>query len=160
MSDSVVVLGPSGSGKTTYLHEQRSKCQHSIYCDCTSPPLIPYLNTLENCALVSQLPKVVVPLAQQLEIEHLLRRPISKLSRGEAQRSAVLRELLRPNYITLLLDEPTSSLDERLSFYVMKAISDRGNCIVATHDVKFQYMFDEVIELEDRDKSIPSKSVG
>jgi ABC-type bacteriocin/lantibiotic exporter with double-glycine peptidase domain len=73
----------------------------------------------------------------------------SKLSGGQRQMIFLLRILLSKNPI-IILDEPTSSLDDRSSKYVMKLLSDivkERTVILITHDKKLGDMADRKIEL-------------
>ena len=78
--------------------------------------------------------------------------PPSRLSRGQRQRVALARALAiqRP---FLLLDEPTSSLDEDAKKIVMKMVrehADAGSAVlIATHDHTILPLVDRVLYIKD-----------
>lgn len=78
---------------------------------------------------------------------------VSKISGGEAQRVSLARTLANQPEV-LLLDEPTSSLDEanRLSIegLVMEVIRQNGmSCVMVTHDLEqAERMADKVLVLD------------
>lgn len=72
-----------------------------------------------------------------------------KLSGGQRQMIFLLRVLLSKNPI-IILDEPTSSLDDRSSKYVMKLLGDimkSRTVIMITHDTKLGDIVDRKVEL-------------
>lgn len=91
----------------------------------------------------------VKEIARDLWLEHTLGRPASTMSGGELRRLAVARALItRPELI--LLDEPTSSLDEETAFNVWSLISEyhknyNPTIIIATHDKNGLKFSDKVI---------------
>jgi len=73
----------------------------------------------------------------------------SKLSGGQKQMIFLLRVLLSNNPI-IILDEPTSSLEDRSSKYVMKILGDimkSRTVIMITHDTKLGNIADRKIDL-------------
>jgi ABC-type Fe3+/spermidine/putrescine transport system ATPase subunit len=82
--------------------------------------------------------KIVLKLAEALEITHLLHRPIDTLSGGEQQRVSICRALaVRPEIV--MFDEPFSNLDrnmkERLWRKLKQLVLEAGITVVfATHD--------------------------
>lgn len=62
--------------------------------------------------------------ADKLEIENQLTKPCSRMSLGQQQRIAILRALSRP-FGWMLLDEPFSHLDKRISGVAMELILQR-----------------------------------
>ncbi len=78
--------------------------------------LFPQLTAMENILLKSDLtnaysPNEIKDIAERLNIESHLNKPISTLSYGQRQRIAIIRALCQP-FEFLLLDEPFSHLDE------------------------------------------------
>lgn len=74
---------------------------------------------------------------KMLHLENLKDEKVLKISRGEAQRVAILRAIMtKPRLI--ILDEPTSSLDKENSIIVMdflKKISDNTLILFSSHDI-------------------------
>ena len=82
--------------------------------------------------------------------EASLYKKVYQLSGGEQQRVSLIRVLLKEPKI-LFADEPTASLDEKNSLFVMdtlKELRDEGvTIIVVTHDKALLPHFDRVIDL-------------
>lgn len=79
-------------------------------------------------------------LAERLGLQSLLDRPPHQLSGGQMQRAALARALVRQPRL-LLLDEPSSSLDdaatEALLQLVVELVAEHGvSLLVATHDAR------------------------
>jgi spermidine/putrescine transport system ATP-binding protein len=160
------LLGPSGSGKTTLLrllggfevadHGQilhRGKdithlapFHRSVRTVFQRYALFPHLDVFENIAFSLRLQKRpnaevaerVTELLDLLEISHLEKRSVEKLSGGEQQRVALARALAsRPE--VLLLDEPFSALDlklrEKMQLELLSLKKKLGvTMIFVTHD--------------------------
>jgi putative ABC transport system ATP-binding protein len=78
-------------------------------------------------------------LLTQVGLKDYAGRDVANLSGGEAQRVSVARTLAN-SPLALLLDEPTSSLDEAAKLEVesaiQKVVRDQGlTCVMVTHDV-------------------------
>ena len=88
--------------------------------------------------------------AEELGIEGLLDAKAYSLSGGEARRVVVARALATGRPL-LLLDEPTSNLDEETSLRVWRAIESRrrsgATILVATHDQAGARYADKIIEV-------------
>lgn len=82
----------------------------------------------------------VEALAERLGLGSLLERPAHRLSGGQMQRAALARALVREPRL-LLLDEPSSSLDDAATTVLMDLVvelaAERGVALlVATHDAR------------------------
>jgi len=183
------LLGPSGSGKSTLLNvigcivepsngrmqldgeavydgrwlrpDLRQLRLEKIGFIFQSHNLLPFLNSLENVAVVLDLAKRnrkqanerAMELLDYLEVGHRANAAVSHLSGGEAQRVAIARALAnRPRII--LADEPTAALDSQRARIVMdllrKVASEQQAAILAvTHDEKIFDRFDQIFHLRD-----------
>jgi putative ABC transport system ATP-binding protein len=185
----VGLLGPSGSGKSTLLNvigcivePSSGRMQldgEAVYHKRWLRPdlrrlrlekigfifqfhnLLPFLNSLENVAVVLDLAKRdrkqandrAMELLDYLEVGNRANAAVSHLSGGEAQRVAIARALAnRPRII--LADEPTAALDSQRARIVMdllrKVASEQQAAILAvTHDEKVFDRFDQIFHLRD-----------
>ena len=153
----IAITGPSGCGKTTLL---RSICglekldSGSVYLndeDITNDPpekrgiglifqrpvLFPHLSVEGNLLLGNKKGDVTKAL-EEVGLSEFQNRRIESLSGGEGQRVALARALLATPKV-LLLDEPFSSLDEKLSDKLVldvRAILKQRKCpsILVTHN--------------------------
>lgn len=171
----VAIIGPSGSGKSTLLRlvaglePTTSGSLNLGKADAaTIPPqqrnigmlfqqesLYPHMSVAENIRFAKPKPADVESwkkrfdeLVVWMELESLLHRMPQQLSGGEQQRVALARALIR-NPSILLLDEPLSHLDRRLSRAVQSQIlaaQSRFNItmLYVTHDL------DEALAFADR----------
>lgn len=142
------IFGPSGSGKTTMLRaiagleningaiirfNDMTWQDHSLFVPVhernigfvfQQPSLFPHLNVRENLeyGFNRQVPGKrqvsIEEAARMLEIENLLHRKPDELSGGEQQRVAIARTLSASPGL-LLMDEPLSSLDNKLKQLIL-----------------------------------------
>jgi len=185
----VALLGPSGSGKTTLLNviacildpsEGTMSLEGDVVFDqrwlrtdlrrlrldkigfiFQSHNLLPFLNAIDNVAIVLQLAGYdhaaarnrAVELLEYLEVGNRKNAFPAKLSGGEAQRVAIARALAnRPRII--LADEPTAALDSKRAQIVMDllrklAVDQSAAVIAVTHDEKIFDRFDRMFMLRD-----------
>ena len=160
----IAITGPSGCGKTTLL---RSICgleqldSGSVYLndeDITNDPpekrgiglifqrpvLFPHLSVEGNLLLGNKNGDVTKAL-EEVGLSEFQNRRIESLSGGEGQRVALARALLAQPKV-LLLDEPFSSLDEKLSDKLVldvRAILKQRKCpsILVTHNKNIAEQF-------------------
>jgi putative ABC transport system ATP-binding protein len=163
--DVVAVVGPSGAGKSSLLrlmnrldeptsgtvwiqgrdyrtippNELRSRVgmvmQSAHLFPGTVADNLQYGPRQRDEELTSQ---ALEELLSQVNLEGFAGRDVTKLSGGEAQRVSLARSLANQPEV-LLLDEPTSSLDEAnqadVESLISQIIRDRGlTCVVVTHD--------------------------
>ena len=177
-----VLLGPSGSGKSTLLNiiggidgadsgsitiqgerlEDMKEKKLSLYRRkhlgyiFQMYNLIPNLTVRENIevgACLSDKPLEVDELLTTLGLYEHQRKLPNQLSRGQQQRTAIGRAIVK-NPDILLCDEPTGALDYNTSKEILKLIETvnhkYGNTIVmVTHNDAIKDMADRVVKLRD-----------
>jgi len=185
----VALRGPSGSGKTTLLNviacilepsEGTMSLEGEVVYDqrwlrydlrrvrldkigfiFQFHNLLPFLNAIDNVAIVLQLAGYghsvarnrAIELLEYLEVGNRKNAFPAKLSGGEAQRVAIARALAnRPRII--LADEPTAALDSKRAQIVMDllrklALDQQAAVIAVTHDEKIFDRFDRMFMLRD-----------
>lgn len=160
------LLGPSGCGKTTTLRliggfetPDSGQIFHQGKDITHAPPqarkirtvfqryaLFPHLSVFDNIAFglrtqktpESEIQRKVAQITDILDIQHLIKRSIAKLSGGEQQRIALARALVTSPDI-LLLDEPLSALDlklrEKMQLELLELRKQLGTTFIfVTHD--------------------------
>ena len=185
----VGLVGPSGSGKSTLLkclgaiieptsgrmtlgedvmfeggwkvHDLRALRRDRIGFVFQAPYLIPFLDVLDNVALLPMLAGVTnaharsraLELLTALDVQHRAKAQPSQLSGGEQQRVSIARALAnRPPVI--LADEPTAPLDSERALGVMRILNQMAQksqtaIIVVTHDEKIIPTFKRIYHIRD-----------
>lgn len=127
--------------------------------------LLPYLSIMENVQLpcgfsqrkkgqAGNLQTTALRLLAHLSIaESLLNQPVSKLSVGQQQRTAVARALIG-NPEIVIADEPTSALDSDnrdrfLELLFQETEEQGGTLIFVSHDHQIARQFNRVIDLNE-----------
>lgn len=163
----LVLAGPSGCGKTTLLAilagllpsatgrvERFGEPRLAVYSGVAG--FAEAMTVRENLDLAQRVRDTttsdVLPTVRQLGIDGLIDRPVSMLSGGERQRAAVARALVTDADV-VLLDEPTSQLDQASATAVADLLQLRaraGKAIVCTsHDPDILARADRVVSLGD-----------
>ncbi len=185
----VGLIGPSGSGKSTLLkclgavteptagritlageviyehgwriHDLRTLRRDRIGFVFQAPYLIPFLNAMDNVALLPMLAgernaaarERAKELLEALGVAHRGAAPGAALSGGEQQRVSIARALAnRPPII--LADEPTAPLDSERAMTVITILNQlaqafRTAIIIVTHDEKIIPTFRRIYRIRD-----------
>ena len=185
----VGLVGPSGSGKSTLLKclgaiieptNGRMQLNSDVIYDdgwkvkdlralrrdrigfvFQAPYLIPFLNVIDNVALLPMLAGVpnadarrrAVEILQALDVGHRAQAQPSQLSGGEQQRVSIARALVnRPPVI--LADEPTAPLDSERALSVVRILNRMARqaqtaISVVTHDEKIIPTFKRIYQIRD-----------
>ena len=186
----VGLIGPSGSGKSTLLkclgavidptsgrmtlgeetifndgrwqvRDLRALRRDKIGFVFQAPYLIPFLNVIDNVALLPMLAGVpdaparaqALELLTALDVQHRAQAIPTQLSGGEQQRVAIARGLVnRPPVI--LADEPTAPLDSERALAVVRILNTMAQqyqtaIIVVTHDEKIIPTFQRIYHIRD-----------
>lgn len=101
--------------------------------------------------------KNITNIINELEISHLLNRPLNQLSGGEQQRIHFARILIQ-NTAVILLDEPTASLDighESQLLNILSRHCQQGkSALIAIHDLNSAITFCDRLLLLDHGKQL------
>ncbi|MCD6662071.1 MAG: ABC transporter ATP-binding protein [Comamonas sp.] len=185
----VGLIGPSGSGKSTLLkclgavidpttgrmtlgdevifdggwkvRDLRALRRDKIGFVFQAPYLIPFLDVIDNVALLPMLAGVpngqarerAMELLTALDVQHRAQAMPTQLSGGEQQRVAIARGLVnRPPVI--LADEPTAPLDSERALAVVRILGEMARqyqtaIIVVTHDEKIIPTFKRLYHIRD-----------
>lgn len=185
----VGLIGPSGSGKSTLLKclgaviepsagqmalrgeliyderwlvsDLRALRRDKIGFVFQAPYLIPFLDVIDNIALVPMLAGVsnsesrrrALELLEALDVGHRAKALPAQLSGGEQQRVSIARALVnRPPVV--LADEPTAPLDSERALSVIRllnqmAVQYETAVIVVTHDEKIIPTFKRIYRIRD-----------
>ena len=185
----VGLIGPSGSGKSTLLkclgavieptagritlggdvtyedrwttHDLRALRRDRIGFIFQAPYLIPFLNAIDNVALLPMLAGVsnaharrrALEMLTALDVVHRRAAQVSELSGGEQQRISIARALVNQPPI-ILADEPTAPLDSQRALTVVTILNQlareyRTAIIVVTHDEKIIPSFKRIYHIRD-----------
>jgi len=169
------ILGPNGCGKSTLLNILSGQLsfdtgsvmyngkayEKKLASEITLVHQKPFLfnrNVYDNIAYPlkvrkytrSHIEERVNELLDRLQIENLKAKIGTRLSGGESQKVAIARALVFEPEL-LMLDEPTSNIDEGSSGLIeklIKAYSDHKTVIMVTHDYEqAKRMSDSIIKL-------------
>lgn len=166
-----LLYGKSGCGKTTLLnilfgtesYEQgyiifngekyENKVSSSVENICSyitqDTYLIEYLSIMDNLLLSSdETVENIRKILSFLHLENKINEFPNKLSGGEIQRVAIAQALLNKKKI-LLLDEPTSSLDENNKkniLEVLNMLKEKVLIICSTHDSQMKCYCDYIVD--------------
>ena len=186
----VGLIGPSGSGKSTLLkcrgavidptsgrmtlgeetifndgrwqvRDLRALRRDKIGFVFQAPYLIPFLNVIDNVALLPMLAGMpdaparaqALELLTALDVQHRAQAMPSQLSGGVQQRVAIARGLVnRPPVI--LADEPTAPLDSERALAVVRILNAMAQqyqtaIIVVTHEEKIIPTFQRIYNIRD-----------
>jgi len=185
----VGLIGPSGSGKSTLLKclgavieptggkmvlggktiyddgwkisDLRMLRRDSIGFIFQAPYLIPFLNALDNVALLPMLAghpddesrERAMELLEALDVAHRAAAMPSQLSGGEQQRVSIARALANHPPV-ILADEPTAPLDSERALSVVRILRSMAHqyetaIIVVTHDEKIIPTFRRIYRIRD-----------
>lgn len=121
--------------------------------------LLPRLSVFDNIAApmyiagkpYKNVKNRVLELVEKFKMYNLLKKKVSQLSGGEAQRVAILRAVIQ-NPEIILADEPTGSLDNDNANLVMKLfhkLHEEGHTILfVTHNLEIAKQCEKVYKLE------------
>ena len=147
------VTGRSGSGKTTLLRTlagTASVIDGRMHWPTSSrSPHAAFFSVEVPFALHCSLDELIPGSAQveALELREFRARPLGTLSGGQRQRAIIALALAHTSPV-ILLDEPTTALDDHSVELVLDAIvrSDK-TFVIATHDARIEQIATETLQL-------------
>ncbi|MHA2424280.1 MAG: ABC transporter ATP-binding protein [Candidatus Thorarchaeota archaeon] len=122
--------------------------------------LLPHLTAVENVALPKLCTDTSINDAERdararlsaLDMDHRLDFRVAELSGGEQQRVSIARALMN-NPKILIADEPSSSIDEKLTEDLLSSLrqmTDDGlTVVVASHDIRVLEWADSLIDMKE-----------
>ena len=126
-----------------------------------TPYLIPFLNVLDNVALLPMLGGIpnaearhrALEVLTALDVQHRANAMPGQLSGGEQQRVAIARGLINQPPV-ILADEPTAPLDSVRAMTVIRLLHEMAQkfqtaVIVVTHDEKIIPTFQRIYHIRD-----------
>ncbi len=149
----VLLLGANGAGKSTLLRllagltppdsgmvkvAKGVRLGFAGHYSC----LYSRLSVAENLSMYARIARVSSPelseIMQRLRLQDLRHKPVSEISRGAQSKTSLARALIGSPEL-LLLDEPSSNLDDEASAVLCALVRERvaagGTAIIATHDL-------------------------
>jgi len=158
----IVVLGPNGAGKSSLLLALAGLIPSQGDIQILGKPLAEYSHhdLMQKLAWQGDLPPTefgltvqqrlslvginekqrILAIAQDMELAHLLMRPLHALSSGERQRVELAALMLRRDVPIWLLDEPTTHLDLKHQIQTVKTLKKHAQAgramVVILHDMQ------------------------
>lgn len=185
-----LLFGPSGCGKTTLLNilsgvwdsdagevtyqgEKVKEHQDEVAYITQDSYFVDYLDVMDNLRLGCTEDKTILTMMETFGLDQVIHQYPAMLSGGEKQRIAIIRALLLQSRV-ILLDEPSSALDEENTKKLLELLSElkKEVCIICvSHDASFKsycdewidflhlekYSVDQVAEISNKHESIKSK---
>lgn len=139
--------------------ERRTLLQRDVGWVFQTPMLVPVLTAAENVAIAMRIAgeraadadRVTAAALEAVGLEHRAGRPAAELSRGEGQRLALARALVKAPSL-VIADEPTAQLDPASAAEILSLLRDAARSDVAvlfsTHDEVEAAQADRVLVME------------
>jgi ABC-type multidrug transport system ATPase subunit len=141
------------TGEILYNNKKINKYDSSIGYILQEPIFFPHMTIMENLLLTNKTPEEINTRLKNLNLEYLLNKNLNNLSGGEKQKLNIARALLMDPKI-LLMDEPTSAMDEenRKFFYDTIEIlnkKEKITIILISHDNESKSICHKIIYMTD-----------